>query len=55
MALGLGLLRMAPRDFWSMTPRELAAAMRPPQAPDAPGRDALAGMMAAFPDRRRQD
>jgi uncharacterized phage protein (TIGR02216 family) len=27
MALGLGLLRLAPRDFWSMTPRELDAAL----------------------------
>jgi len=55
MALGLGLLRLAPRDFWATTPRELAAALRPPRAPAAPGRDALAGMMAAFPDRRRED
>lgn len=29
MALGLGLLRLAPRDFWAMTPIELAAAVKP--------------------------
>ena len=28
MAAGLGTLRLAPRDFWSMTPRELDAALR---------------------------
>lgn len=28
MALGLGLLRLPPRQFWDMTPREIAAAMR---------------------------
>jgi len=28
MATGLGLLRLAPAHFWSMTPRELAAAIR---------------------------
>lgn len=26
MAIGLGVLRLSPRDFWSMTPRELEAA-----------------------------
>jgi uncharacterized phage protein (TIGR02216 family) len=28
MAAGLGLLRLPPSAFWSMTPRELAAALR---------------------------
>ena len=28
MAAGLGLLRLAPPVFWSMTPRELDAALR---------------------------
>jgi uncharacterized phage protein (TIGR02216 family) len=27
MGFGLGVLRLAPDDFWRMTPRELAAAM----------------------------
>jgi uncharacterized phage protein (TIGR02216 family) len=26
MALGLGTLRLSPRDFWEATPREIAAA-----------------------------
>ncbi len=28
MAAGLGLLRLAPVTFWSLTPRELSAALR---------------------------
>ena len=28
MAAGLGILRLAPAQFWSMTPREFAAALR---------------------------
>jgi uncharacterized phage protein (TIGR02216 family) len=55
MAVGLGLLRLPPADFWSMTPRELAAALRAlfgPAISDAPlPRAALAHLMARFPDR----
>jgi uncharacterized phage protein (TIGR02216 family) len=54
MAAGLGLLRLSPRDFWSMTPRELAAALRGllgPSRPDEPlPRAALAQLMSRFPD-----
>lgn len=51
MGFGLGALRLSPRDFWRMTPRELAAAMRGP-APPSPAADraGLAALMAAFPD-----
>ena len=28
MACGLGLLRLRPADFWAMTPRELAPALK---------------------------
>ena len=54
MAAGLGLLRLRPADFWSMTPKELEAALRgllgPSQA-DAPlPRSTLAHMMARYPD-----
>jgi uncharacterized phage protein (TIGR02216 family) len=54
MAAGLGLLRLPPAQFWSMTPKELAAALHgllgPPTA-DAPlPRAALTQMMARFPD-----
>lgn len=51
MSFGLGLLRIAPRDFWTMTPREFeraAAAMLPPMTPL--GRDEFGALMAAFPD-----
>lgn len=52
MAFGLGRLRLAPDQFWAMTPREIAAAMaaiRPPRA-NPPERGALAKLMARFPD-----
>jgi uncharacterized phage protein (TIGR02216 family) len=53
MRFGFGVLRLAPTDFWTMTPRELAAAMGAHRRPDAPapGRDALMALMAAYPDR----
>ncbi|WP_428029261.1 phage tail assembly chaperone [Ancylobacter sp.] len=52
MALGFGRLRLSARDFWLLTPRELAAALRvftgPVRAPlDGAG---LAALMARFPD-----
>jgi uncharacterized phage protein (TIGR02216 family) len=58
MTAGLGTLRLAPRDFWSMTPRELDAALRGAlglvaMAP-AMTRSDLEGLMAAFPDREGQ-
>lgn len=54
MAFGFGRLRLSSRDFWRLTPRELAAALRawsgPARAPlDRAG---LAGLMARFPDRQ---
>ena len=54
MAAGLGLLRLAPRDFWAMTPRELEAALRGllgPAYTQAPlPRDTLAHLMRRYPD-----
>jgi uncharacterized phage protein (TIGR02216 family) len=52
MSLGLGLLRHSPRDFWAMTPRELAAAATAHgwALLDAPRRAELASLMAHFPD-----
>lgn len=54
MAFGLGVLRQSPRDFWAMTPRELASAAEGAfgKASGAPGRDDLEALIAAFPDRR---
>ena len=50
MAVGLGALRLSPAEFWSMTPRELRAAIGPLPGADAPGRDALDALMMRFPD-----
>lgn len=52
MALGLGLLRLPPAAFWSMTPRELAAAARPfiGDATVPLDRPTLAALAARFPD-----
>ncbi|CUW42866.1 hypothetical protein B3286c1_0160 [Brucella vulpis] len=52
MYAGFGLLRLTPQAFWSMTPRELSAAISP-LAPvlDAPSRQTLDALMLAFHDR----
>ncbi|MCO5150426.1 MULTISPECIES: rcc01693 family protein [unclassified Shinella] len=50
---GLCRMRLSAKDFWAMTPRELAFALgvlRP--VPSAPGRNALAALMRAFPDHK---
>lgn len=54
MAVGLGVLALAPAAFWAMTPRELNAAIRGrlgplPEAP--PSKHDLAAMVARYPDR----
>ena len=58
MAAGLGLLRLRPADFWSMTPQELDAALRGLLGPahgDGPlSRPALAELMAHHPDKRSE-
>lgn len=52
IALGLGLLRLSPRAFWAMTPREMAHVLRglgdEPAGP--PDRRALDALMTMFPD-----
>jgi uncharacterized phage protein (TIGR02216 family) len=54
MAAGLGLLRLPPAHFWSMTPKELAAALSAllgATHSDAPlPRAALTQLMSRFPD-----
>jgi uncharacterized phage protein (TIGR02216 family) len=55
MAMGLGLLRLEPRAFWSMTLPEFSAAARallgPTQSlPDRPHRSELASLLARYPD-----
>ena len=52
MAFGLGVLRLAPREFWAMTPRELAAAhvgLGGSVGPPLP-RATLDRLMQAYPD-----
>jgi len=49
--VGLCRMRLQPKDFWAMTPRELGFALgllRP--SATAPGRASLAALMQAFPD-----
>jgi uncharacterized phage protein (TIGR02216 family) len=53
MEIGLGVLGVAPPEFWKMTPKEFAAAVRgrcggPGAAPLA--RSDLVAMMQRFPD-----
>ena len=52
MAFGLGELRLAPKQFWAMTPRELAAAARSGGAvgPAPPSRGDMHALMARYPD-----
>jgi uncharacterized phage protein (TIGR02216 family) len=49
---GFAVMRLSPQEFWAMTPRELAAAMRAfghgVHAP--PGRAEMEKMIQAFPD-----
>ncbi|HEY7764440.1 MAG TPA: rcc01693 family protein [Aestuariivirgaceae bacterium] len=52
MQLGLGYLRLAPSEFWRMTPRELEAALTAAQAFEPPSieRSDLSHLMRLFPD-----
>lgn len=56
MRFGFGVLRLSSKEFWGLTPRELAAAFEA-QAGQArgaaPGREVLGRLMAAFPDEVR--
>lgn len=54
MRLGLGVLRLSPHDFWSMTPREFQCALEgagvidPAAVP--PRRGDFEALMRRFPD-----
>ncbi len=48
MELGLGVLRLSPKDFWNATPREIAAALGG-AAPPLP-RAGLEDLMKRYPD-----
>lgn len=57
LAFGLGVLRLSPEQFWSMTPRELAAAIRgfsgEPASPI--DRETFLALARRFPDRPRTE
>ena len=52
IGFGLGVLRLSPAAFWSMTPRELAAAIRARrgEAGVPVDRQTLQALMQRFPD-----
>ena len=52
MAAAFGLLRLSPKNFWSMTPREMERAMSVlgGDRVGTPGRSDLASLMNRFPD-----
>jgi uncharacterized phage protein (TIGR02216 family) len=54
IGFGLGVLRLPPEQFWKMTPRELAHAIRAATGRNGPplARDALDQLMRRFPDGR---
>ncbi len=55
IGFGLGVLRLAPEQFWRMTPRELALAIEAAGGRGAPlDRAALKQLMARYPDGRQQ-
>ena len=56
MRFGFGTLRLGPREFWSLTPRELAAAFEGASGrtrSNPPPRSALNRLIAAFPDEEK--
>ena len=54
MRFGFGVLRLSSRDFWGLTPRELAAAFEAlnGRRGGPPDREGLNRMMERFPDGR---
>ena len=51
IGFGLGVLKLAPEQFWRMTPRELAYAIEAAAGRGVPlDRDALRQLMARYPD-----
>ena len=52
MAFGFAVLKLSSAEFWAMTPREMAHAMRAfsPDEAMAPSRDSLRKLMSLYPD-----
>lgn len=53
MAIGFGVLKLSSREFWALTPRELAAAMEGLGVPSGAPMDraAFEELARRFPDR----
>jgi uncharacterized phage protein (TIGR02216 family) len=54
MQLGFGVLRLSSKEFWGLTPRELAAAFEALSGKrgGAPDRNKFGKLMERFPDGR---
>jgi uncharacterized phage protein (TIGR02216 family) len=54
MRLGFGVLKLSSKEFWGLTPRELAAAFEAVSGPRTapPDRSRLHKLMERFPDGR---
>ena len=54
MGFGFGVLRLSPRAFWGLTPRELASAWHAlaGERPGPLGRHELETLMERYPDGR---
>jgi uncharacterized phage protein (TIGR02216 family) len=52
MRLGFGVLKLSSKEFWGLTPRELAAAFGGGSRSGAPDRSELGRLMERFPDGR---
>jgi uncharacterized phage protein (TIGR02216 family) len=53
MRFGFGVLKLSPREFWGLTPRELASAFEGVSGrsrPRPPERATIDRLIAAFPD-----
>ena len=52
MSFAFAVLRLSPAQFWALTPRELALAMRPfLKAKAAPDRSEFERLFSDFPDQ----
>ncbi len=53
IGFGLGILRLSPQAFWSMTPRELALAINAATGASTPiRRSEFSDLMTRYPDGR---
>lgn len=56
MEMGFGVMKLGSREFWGLTPRELAAAFTAHAGRrTAPGRETLTRLMETFPDEEPRD